>query len=206
MKQAIYDSEKKKVGDIDLADEIFGKPANAAILYEAVKAQMASGRQGDAFCKNRSLVSGSTKKIYRQKGTGRARHSDRGANIFVGGGKSFGPRPRDYSYSLPKQERKSALRTALAAKNTEGNLLVLKDFTADQIKTSLMVKKLNALGVQSGLIVVDKPDENLKRSIGNIAGVKLIRWDCLNVVDILKHQHLVVTVDALNKLQETIKP
>lgn len=206
MKQEIYDSEKKKVGEFDLADEIFGGPVKSAILYEAVKAQMASGRQGDAFCKNRALVSGSTRKIYRQKGTGRARHSDSRANIFVGGGKSFGPRPRDYSYLLPKQERKLALRTALAVKYVEGNLIVLKDLTADQIKTSLMVKKLKGLGVQSGLIVVEKPDDNLRRSLNNIVGVKLIRWDCLNVVDILKHQHFVVTVDALNKLQETIKP
>jgi large subunit ribosomal protein L4 len=206
MKQAIYDSEKKKVGEIELADEVFAEPVNMNVLYEAVKAQNASSRQGDAFCKSRKLVSGSTKKIYRQKGTGRARHSDRRANIFVGGGKSFGPRPRDYSYSLPKQERRLALRTALAAKNKEGSILILKDFTADKVKTSPMVKKLNAIGVKNGLVVVDKQEENLKRSIGNIAGIKLVRWDSLNVVDILKHQHVVFTVDALNKLQETIKP
>lgn len=205
MKEAIFDSDKKKVGEVELADEVFAQTINATLLYEAVRMQLASRRQGDAFCKNRKLVSGSTAKIYRQKGTGRARHADSRANIFVGGGKSFGPRLRDYSYAIPKKAKRKALKTALAVKYKEGDLLILKELTAKEKKTAAMVKKLKGLGVESGLIVVDKADDNLKRSISNIVNVKLIKWNGLNVVDVLNHKHLVMTSEALNKVQEMLK-
>lgn len=205
MKEVIYDSDKKKAGEVELAEEIFSKPVNTALLYETVKMQLNSRRQGDAFCKNRALVSGTSAKVYRQKGTGRARHSDTKANIYVGGGKAFGPKPRDYSYAIPKKAKRNALKSALAAKYRDGNLLILKELSAAQKKTAPMVKKLKGLGVTSGLIVVDKTDDNLKRSLSNIAKVKLIKWNGLNAVDILNHEHLVITSDALNKVQEMLK-
>ncbi|PIU54602.1 MAG: 50S ribosomal protein L4, partial [Deltaproteobacteria bacterium CG07_land_8_20_14_0_80_38_7] len=175
-------------------------------IYDAVKAQLASRRQGDAFCKNRALVSGSTHKIYRQKGTGRARHSSRTANIFVGGGKAFGPKPRDYFYAIPKKARLNALRVALSVKKKEGMLILLDGLTTDKPKTSVMVKNLEKLGVKSALIVINKNDENLKKSLNNIPKVKLLESNSLNIVDILSYDHLVMTKDALTNVQEILKP
>ena len=206
MKETIFDLTKKQVGEIELLDAIFDAPINKTLIYDALKMQMASKRQGDAASKNRTLVSGSTKKIYRQKGTGRARHSDSRANIFVGGGKSFGPHPRDYSYAIPVKARRGAMRTAIADKRREGKLLIVDSFSVSEPKTSLMVKALKTLGVGKALLVADKPDENLKRSVRNIANVKLVRWDALNLLDVLNHEHLVVTPAALNKVQEILKP
>lgn len=206
MKETVYNVEKKKVGEVELADEIFNTSPNTALLYEAVKMQLANRRQGDAASKNRALVSGSTKKIYRQKGTGRARHSDRRANIFVGGGKSFGPHPRDYSYAMPVKAKRAALRQALAAKYKDGKIIVVDNFAVKVPKTQEMVKTLRNLGVSAGLMVTDVADDNLKRSVRNIANVKLIRCDALNLYDILKHEHLVITQTALAKVQETLKP
>lgn len=206
MKESIFDIEKKRVGEIELADDIFGAPINSVLLYDALRMQQTNKRQGDAASKNRTLVSGSTRKIYRQKGTGQARHSDRRANIFVGGGKSFGPHPRDYSYAIPVKARRGALRSALAAKYKDGKILIVEDFSAKEINTSKMAKTLNVLGVNEGLIVVDKPDENLKKSLRNIPKVKLVRWEGLNLYDVLKYEHLVITPTALNKVQEILQP
>jgi large subunit ribosomal protein L4 len=206
MKETVYNVENKKVGEVDLPDEIFGSPANTALLYEAVKMQMANRRQGDAASKNRKLVSGSTKKIYRQKGTGRARHSDRQANIFVGGGKSFGPHPRDYSYSMPVKAKRAAILSALAVKHKDGKFIVVDNLSVKAPKTSEMVKTLKNLSVNTGLLVTDAIDENLRRAVRNIANVKLVRCEALNLHDILKHEHLVITQSALTKVQETLRP
>lgn len=206
MKETIYNLEKEKVGDVELADEIFGGKVNTALLYEAVKMQLANRRQGDAASKNRALVSGSTRKIYRQKGTGRARHSDSRANIFVGGGKSFGPHPRDYSYAIPVKARRGALRAALAAKYKEGKLLIVDNLSIAEPKTAQMAKILEKLGVNAGLIVTDVIDANVERSVRNISNVKLLRSDGLNLLDILKYEHLVITKPALAKVQEILLP
>ena len=206
MKEAILDLDKNKVGEVELIDDIFSKPLNSTLIYDAVKAQLASRRQGDAFCKNRALVSGSTHKIYRQKGTGRARHSSRTANIFVGGGKVFGPKPRDYFYAIPKKARLNALRVALSVKKKEGMLILLDGLTTDKPKTSVMVKNLEKLGVKSALIVINKNDDNLKKSLNNIPKVKLLESNSLNIVDILSYDHLVMTKDALTNVQEILKP
>jgi len=206
MKEAILDLDKNKVGEVELIDDIFSKPLNSTLIYDAVKAQLASRRQGDAFCKNRALVSGSTHKIYRQKGTGRARHSSRTANIFVGGGKAFGPKPRDYFYAIPKKARLNALRVALSVKKKEGMLILLDGLTTDKPKTSVMVKNLEKLGVKSALIVINKNDENLKKSLNNIPKVKHLESNSLNIVDILSYDHLVMTKDALTNVQEILKP
>jgi len=206
MKETIFDLEKKKVGEIELSDAVFDVPVNNALIYDAIKMQLTCRRQGDAASKNRTLVSGSTKKIYRQKGTGRARHSDSRANIFVGGGKSFGPHPRDYSYAIPVKARRGALRVALAEKRREGKLLIVDQFLVNEPKTSVMAKALKTLGVNKGLLVTDAVDQNLKRSVRNIANMKLVRWDGLNLFDVLHHEHLVITSAALNKVQEILLP
>lgn len=206
MKETVYNLEKTKVGEIELADGIFGLKINKALLYEAVRMQLTNRRQGDAASKNRKLVSGSTRKIYRQKGTGRARHSDRHANIFVGGGKSFGPHPRDYSYALPVKARRGALRSALAVKYKDGKLLVVDNLAMKEPKTKLMTAALKNLGVGRVLLVADTIDDNLRRSVRNIANTKLVRNDALNIYDILKYEHLVITESALTKVQEILRP
>ncbi len=206
MKETVYNVEKKKVGEVDLSEDIFGGSPNKALLYEAVKMQLTNRRQGDAASKTRGMVSGSTKKIYRQKGTGRARHSDSRANLFVGGGKSFGPHPRDYSYAMPVKAKRAALRSALAAKLQDGKIIVLDSLVVKAPKTKEMVKTLQNLGVARGLIVTDVADVNLRRSVANIPNVKLIRCDGLNLFDIFKHEHLVITQSALAKVQETLRP
>lgn len=206
MKETVYNVEMKKVGEVDLSEDIFGASPNKALLYEAVKMQMANRRQGDAATKTRGMVSGSTRKIYRQKGTGRARHSDRRANIFVGGGKSFGPHQRDYSYAMPAKAKRAAIRSALAVKHKEGKIIVVDNLTVKVPKTSEMVKTLKNLSVNAGLLVTDSIDDNLKRSVSNISKVKLIRCEALNLYDILRHEHLVITQAALTKVQETLRP
>jgi len=206
MKQTVYNFEKKKVSEVELSDEIFGVEVNEALVYEAVRMQLTNGRQGDAASKNRRLVSGSTKKIYRQKGTGRARHSDRRANIFVGGGKSFGPHPRDYSYEIPVKARRGALRSVLSDKVKNEKLLIIDNMELAEHKTSKMAKILKNLGIKTGLIVVDAKNDNLERSVRNIPHVKVIRSNSLNLVDILKHEHLLIAEPALKKVQETLKP
>lgn len=204
MKADLFDIDKNKVGEVELSDDIFGAKVNSPLIYESVKMQLTCRRQGDAFVKSRELVSGTTAKIYRQKGTGRARHSDLRANLYVGGGKSFGPRPKDYTYSIPKKARRGALRSALSSKVKDGDLMVLKEFAVDKPKTSAMVERLQKLGVSNGLVVVEQRGENVVRSIKNIPHIKLARWDSVNIVDVLKYKQLVITEGALTKLQEIL--
>ena len=206
MKDKVLDLNLKKVGDIELSDEIFAARPNRALIYEVVKMQLANQRQGSAMVRNRALVSGTTAKMYRQKGTGRARHGDEKANIFVGGGKAFGPKPKDYSYRLPKKARRGGLRAALSLKKMEGKLLILDALSFPSIKTKDAVLALSKLGVKNGLLVVDGPDEKLKKSVRNIPNVKLIQWEGLNAYDLLRYEHAVVTVPALQKVQEVLKP
>ncbi len=206
MKETVYTMDKKKAGDVDLMDEIFGVSPNKALVYEALKMQLQNRRQGDAATKTRSMIAGSTKKIYRQKGTGRARHSDNRANIFVGGGKSFGPHQRDYSYAIPVKARRGALRSVLAAKYKDGKVIIVDELKAVEPKTSVMVKALKNLGVAKGLLVIDKADFNLSRSVRNIPHVKLINANAINLYDVLRHEHLVITQPALMRVQEILKP
>ena len=206
MKDKVLDLNLKKVGDIDLSDEVFAARPNRALLYEVVKMQRANRRRGSAMAPNRAMVSGTTAKMYRQKGTGRARHGDERANIFVGGGKAFGPKPRDYSYKLPKKARRGGLRSALALKRMEGRLLIVDVLSFPTIKTKDAVLALSKLGVKNGLLVVDAPDEKLEKSVRNIPNIKLVRWEGLNVYDLLRYEHAVITVPALQKVQEVLKP
>lgn len=206
MKDKVLDLNLKKVGDVELSDEIFAAQPNRALIYEVVKMQLANQRQGSALVRNRALVSGTTAKMYRQKGTGRARHGDEKANIFVGGGKAFGPKPKDYSYRLPKKARRGGLRAALSLKKKEGRLLIVDALSFPSIKTKDAVSALSKLGVKNGLLVVDGPDEKLEKSVRNIPNVKLIQWEGLNAYDLLRYEHAVVTVPALKKMQEVLKP
>lgn len=206
MKGQIVDQKRKPAGEIELADEIFATKPSRPLLYEVVKQQMACRRKGTAASRNRTLVSGTTAKMYRQKGTGRARHGDMRANIFVGGGKAFGPHPRSYAYRLPKKVRKGGLRSALALKQQEGKLLIVDDVDLPEIKTKAAIAMLEALGVKSGLIVLDEPKANLEKSVRNIPNVKAIRWEQLNVYDLLRHDHAILEAQAVEKLEGVLKP
>lgn len=206
MKESVVDIKNKKVGEIELQDEIFGGTPNTALVYEVVRMQLTNRRQGDAASCNHKMVSGTTAKMYRQKGTGRARHGDARTNIFVGGGKAFGPHPRDYSYRLPAKARRGGLRAALAVKKQEGKLIVVDAMTVKEIKTKEMVAALKGLGVKNGLLVVEKADVALEKSVRNIPNVKLIRAEGLNVYDLMRYEHAVVTRAAMDRVQEVLKP
>jgi large subunit ribosomal protein L4 len=206
VKEPVLDMGKGKVGEIELDEAIFNAKPNIALLYEVVKMQQANRRKGTAASRNHTLVSGTTAKMYRQKGTGRARHGDARTNIFVGGGKAFGPHPRDYGYRLPSKARRGGLRSALAMKREEGKLLIVDRFPFAEIKTKPVLKALEKLGVASGLLIVEGADEVLEKSVRNIPNVKLLRWEGLNVYDLLRHEHAVITRAALEKVQEVLKP
>src|SRR5579859_4224299 len=151
----VFNMKREKVGSIDLADEVFGTEVREHLFYEVVKAQLASKRQGTQSAKNRSAVSGSTKKLYKQKGTGRARHGSIRAPVFVGGGQAHPPRPRDWSYRPPRQVRSAALKSALSKFHKEGRLLVVDRFELAEIKTKKVVEVLGTLQAMRKTLVVD---------------------------------------------------
>ena len=194
------------VGQIDLADAVFSAPVKEHLLWEVVVAQLAGRRRGTASTKDRSQVAGSSKKLFRQKGTGRARHGSSRANVFVGGGSVFGPHPRSYAQRVPKKVRKSALRSALSLRTGQQKLLVLQDLNLDQIKTKSVVKILDALGVQRGLLVDDKANTLLIKSTRNLPRSKYLAPEGLNVYDILHHDVLIVTASVVKQIEERLLP
>src|SRR5271170_6054694 len=172
----VFNLKREKVGSIDLADLVFGAEVREHLFYEVVKAQLATKRQGTAAAKNRSAVSGSTKKLYKQKGTGRARHGSMRAPIYVGGGRAHPTRPRDWSYRPPQKVRTGALRSALSLFNKEGRLLVVDRFELAEVKTKGLLAALGALKVTTpregtksakALVVDVSANENLRLSIRN---------------------------------------
>ena len=206
MKETVHSIGGNNAGEVELSEEIFSPVVNTALLYETVKMQLANQRSGTAATRNHKMVSGTTAKIYRQKGTGRARHGDARTNIFVGGGKAFGPHPRDYGYRMPAKARKGGLRAALALKKSEGKLLIVDELPMKAIKTKDAVKALAKLGVTNGVIVVDGKNENLEKSVRNIPGIKLLSCEGLNACELMRYEHAVLTVAALNRVQEVLKP
>ncbi len=206
MKETVHTINKKPAGEVELSEEIFTAKVNTALLYEAVKMHRANQREGTAATRNHCMVSGTTAKMYRQKGTGRARHGDARTNIFVGGGKAFGPHPRDYGYRMPAKARKGSVRAALSLKRNEGKLLIVDSFEMKVPKTKEAVAALEGMGVKSGVIVVDRRDSNLEKSVRNVPGFKILSCDGLNAYDLMRYEHVVVTVAALNRVQEVLKP
>src|SRR6516164_5710853 len=167
----VFNMNREKVGSIDLADEVFGAEVKEHLFYEVVKAQLASKRQGTASAKNRAAVSGSTKKLYKQKGTGRARHGSIRAPVYVGGGQAHPPRPRDWSYEPPRRVRALALTSALSKFGKEGRLVVVDRFDLSEVKTKKVVEALAALKVADKTLVVDTHEnEKLRLSIRNCKG------------------------------------
>ncbi len=198
----VYNLKREKVGTVDLADEVFATEVKEHLFYEVVKAQLASRRQGTAAAKNRSAVSGSTKKLYKQKGTGRARHGSIRAPIYVGGGQAHPPRPRDWSYRPPRQVRIGALRSALSKFNKEGRLVVVENFKIPEIKTKGVLQALASLKTDRATLVVDTAEnENLRLSIRNLKEHQFLPPEGVNVYDLLRYDTLVLSKDAAKALE-----
>jgi len=198
----VYNLAREKVGSLDLSEEVFGAEIKEQLFYEVVKAQLASRRSGTASAKNRSAVRGSTKKIYRQKGTGRARHGSIRAPIFVGGGRAHPPVPRDWAYRPPRKVRIGALRSALSLFCKEGRLIVVDSFELAEIKTKHLVETLSALQAdKKALVVDDKSNDKLRLSVRNLQQAQFLPPEGVNVYDLLRHDHLVVSRDAVKALE-----
>ena len=194
--------KNEKVGEIELNDQIFNLEVKGYLLHDVVRMQRASRRAGTACTKTRSEVRGSSAKPWRQKGTGRARSGSRRSPIWRGGGVAFGPKPRDYSFKLNRKVKKQAVAMAMSARLQEGNLVVLDDFTMDQIKTKDFVSVMNTLALDTALIVIDESNDNLTKSSRNVNGFKVLNPEGLNVYDILLHKNLVLLQPALTSLEE----
>lgn len=186
----------------ELAEHIFGKEVRPHLLHEAVMMQQNNRRAGTASTKTRGQVSGGGKKPWRQKGTGRARAGSIRSPIWTGGARIFGPAPRDYGYRMPKKARRQALLSALSLKNKEGKVIVIEDFAFPEIKTKQMVDFLGALEVEQALVVIPASDRAVELSARNLPRAKVIRAEGLNVYDLLRFEHLVLTRSALGKLEE----
>jgi large subunit ribosomal protein L4 len=199
----VFNMKREKVGSIDLADEVFGTEVREHLFYEVVKAQLASKRQGTQCGKNRSAVSGSTKKLYKQKGTGRARHGSIRAPVYVGGGRAHPPRPRDWAYEPPRRVRALALTSALSKFGKEGRLLVVDSLELGEFKTKKLVETLHALKAETKTLVVNTHDnEKLRLSIRNCKGHQFLPPEGVNVYDLLRHDTLVLSKQAAKALEE----
>lgn len=204
-KVALYNTNGEQVGEIDLADSVFGVDVHQSVLHDAVVAYRANQRLGTHDTKTRSEVSGGGRKPWRQKGTGRARHGSSRSPIWRHGGTVFGPHPRDYSIRLPRKVRRLAMKSALSSKVESGNIIVLDDLRIEQPKTKEMVRILGNLKVNDkALVVTAEKDDNVVKSARNIPGVKPSSAGILNVYDILAHQTLVITRDAVNRVEEVL--
>ncbi|SDZ17898.1 50S ribosomal protein L4 [Tindallia californiensis] len=202
-KVPVYNLSGEKVSELELLESVFGVKVNQHALHAVVKNQLANKRQGTQSAKLRSEVRGGGKKPWRQKGTGRARHGSTNSPIWVGGGITFAPKPRDYRYKLPKKLRRLAMKSALTAKVNEEELIVVDNLTLQEIKTKEMhniLKNLNA--GEKALIVLDQKDDIIIRSARNIPGVETTLVNTLNVYDILKYDKFVITKSAVEKVEE----
>jgi len=194
--------KNENVGEIDLNDLIFNREVKNYVLHEVVRQQRAARRNGTASTKTRKEVRGSGAKPWRQKGTGRARAGTRKSPIWRGGGTTFGPKPRDYSFKLNRKVKQQAVAMALSARYQEGNLVVLDDFTLEAIKTKEFVSIMEVLELNNALIVVDSENEELSKSSRNVPGYKVMKTDGVNVYDILLHEKLVLLQPAIERLEE----
>jgi large subunit ribosomal protein L4 len=203
VKVKVYNLERKAVGDLDLDDEVWGAEVKQHLLHEVVTAQRASRRQGTQATKERSAVSGTNKKLYRQKGTGQARQGGKRAPHRVGGGHAHELQPRDYGYRPPRKVRLGALKCALSLFAKEERLLVLENLTLAETKTKALAKTFDALQVGGKVVVVDNPgNQNLELSIRNMKDKQFLLPDGVNVFDLLRHRHLVVTREAALAIQK----
>jgi large subunit ribosomal protein L4 len=198
----VYNLKREEVGTVDVSDEVFGGEVKEALFYEIVKAQLASRRAGTKATKERSGVRGSSKKLYKQKGTGRARQGTARAPHHAGGGMAHALEPKDWSYRPPRKMRIAALKSALSLYAKEDRLIVVDKLELAEIKTKALLGVLGALKTGKKALVVDATtNENLKRSIRNAEAHQFLPPEGVNVYDLLRHDHLVVSVHAVQELQ-----
>jgi large subunit ribosomal protein L4 len=205
MQVDVVNSENQKVGSVDVRDEVFGGRVNADLVWESVVRENAAGRRGTHATKNRALVSGSGKKPWRQKGTGRARVGSLRTPLWRHGGTVFGPQPRSYAYDLPKKAERGALRSAFAQKVQDKAIVVVDQLTAPEVKTKAAVEMLSRLGVTGKVILIDLAlDEKLEKSVRNLEGVAFVPSSRVTARDIVNAQRVVATRGAIEKLQEVL--
>jgi large subunit ribosomal protein L4 len=197
----VQNIEGKQISQVELADDVFGIPVKPSVLHEVVTMQLANRRSGTAAVKHRSDVRGSGKKLFRQKGTGRARRGDIKSPLLRGGGVVFGPDNRNYSYKVPKKVRKLALKMALSSKLSENELVVLDQFDLEETKTKKFVDVLKTLKLKNALIVTEKHNDHLELSARNVPDIKVLRSEGLNVYDILKYRILVLLEPAVKNIE-----
>jgi len=200
----VVNTSAEKVGEVELNDALFNVKVKKSVLHDVVCMQRANRRAGSACTKTRGEVRGGGAKPWRQKGTGRARSGSRTSPVWRGGGTTFGPRPRDYSYNLPKKVRRLALRMALSARNGEGNLVILDSLTLPAIKTKEFVAVMQNFQFRDCLIVTGGEDPVIIKSARNAVGYKVLPVAGLNVFDILKHSKLMLVQDSLAQLEERL--
>ena len=203
---SVFNMEGKEVGTIDLNDEIFAADVNEHLVHLAVKQFLADNRQGTQKAKTRAEVSGGGRKPWRQKGTGHARQGSTRSPQWTGGGVVFAPTPRDYSFKMNKKEKRAALHSVLSDKVAEGNLIVLEDLKLDEIKTKKMAEVMSNLKVEKkALLVIGEKDETIARSAHNLPKVKTALPSTINVYDVLNANTLVLTKDAVAKIEEVYR-
>ena len=197
----VLNCKAEKVSETDLADDIYNVPVKASVLHEVVTMQLAGRRAGSAAVKHRSDVRGSGRKLFRQKGTGRARRGNIKSPLLRGGGSAFGPDPKSYAYKAPKKVRKLALKMALSSKLQTNTLVVIDKLELEEIKTKDFMEVIRTLNVDNVLIVTDQKNNNLELSSRNVPGVKVMRTEGLNVYDILKYKTLILLESTLEGIE-----
>ncbi len=202
MEVSVYNTAGEVVDKIELKDDVFGVPMNSGLVHQAMVAQLANQRQGTASTKTRGAISGGGHKPFRQKGTGRARQGTTRAPQFRGGGVVFGPHPRSYQQDLPRKARQLALKCVLTAKVADNHLVVVDRLEVAEPRTKAMVEMLHKLPVErSALIALSQPNENVLKSARNIPGVDTMVADTVGLVDVLRHDYLVLPVDAVRMIE-----
>ena len=202
-KVALYDIKGNRIGDVELSEAVFGQEVKTSVLHQVVVNYLANQRQGTQSTKTRSEVRGGGIKPWRQKGTGRARQGSIRATQWIKGGIALGPKPRDYRYSVNKKLKAVALKSALSAKVQGNEIIVVDAINFEEIKTKQVAEMLGALNVNSSaLIVTNEKNDNVVKSARNIEGVTTTFMGSLNVYDILKHDVMVITKDAVSKIEE----
>lgn len=204
LEQAILNKDNKEVKKAKLPEAIFGAKVSKQLLFDCVQGYLANKRQGTVKAKDRGEVHGTTAKMYKQKGTGRARHGSAKSNIFVGGGSAFPPRPRNWTQHQPKQMKKTAMTQALALRYQEGNLVLVDHCGVESIKTKKMAEQLRKWSIRQGLLVVEKTDEKTWKSVRNIPRIRVVTASDVNALDILSFEKIVVTEKALEALEKRL--
>jgi len=202
----IYNLKAEKTSEIDLNEEIFNTPIKKNLLHQVVVSQLHNRRSGCASTKTRSEVKAAGQKLWRQKGTGRARVGDAASPTRRGGGIAFGPSPRQYKKKVSKKVKKTALSMALTDKFQSGRLVVLENFDLSEIKTKNFIQVMDLFETKKALIVTEVQNENLEKSSKNVPWVKVMRYQGINVYDILNHDHLFLVLPVINKLEEALLP